>query len=73
MLLCLKGGPLEIHEEDVLTDQGTTGAPHLTGPHGKGQRFRVFKKGFGLCLNDLFQRALNSHGDKDFLAGWLGL
>jgi hypothetical protein len=62
----VQGGPLEISEEDVLTDQGTTGAPHLSGLHGKGQRYKVFKGG-PMRLNDLFQNALGSHAEKDFL------
>lgn len=60
------GGPFELVEDYIRTDDGTTGAPHLKGPEGKGQKFRHFKNGPHL-LRDLYSSTCQANADKEFI------
>ena len=52
------GSPFELEEGHVLTDAGSTGAPHLSGPRAEGQRYRYFKNG-EQRLHDIYGKQCN--------------
>ena len=66
------GSPFELCEAHVRASSrdgasSTTGAPHLAGPTGRGQRYRYFKNG-AQRLHDVFGTHCNGpHRDKTFV------
>ncbi len=64
------GSPFELCEAHVRpssSSSSSTGAPHLAGPTGQGQRYRYFKNG-AQRLHDVFGAHCNGpHRDKTFV------
>lgn len=58
--------PMEITEGYLHVRDSTTGAPHIAGTTGKGQKYRYFKGG-PQVLGEWYSSSCQTHADKDFI------